>query len=920
MIGSTVRHRLLAGVAAGALLAGQAWGQDTVGVTSAVNPQATGTPPQRASRTLNIGLDMFRNEKIVTGPEGKTQLLFIDGSALTIGPNSEVVLDEFVYDPASESGRLAMTATKGVFRLVGGKISKTEAVTLKTPTATLGIRGGIATASLGPGGGFFGFLFGKKMTVDGIGGDGQPTQQVVIRPGTGVPLAANGAVLPPTPIPQQEINQQLGALEGNRGQSGGAREQPSDGRVAATEIANLGSANTPTDLVAPLLPPADLAGLTGAIADTVDLQQANVIDTIADQSQATTPARFGSGFTGRYKSTPGSGSSLGAGQGGASFNRPVFGGPLGTDFIGITVDPSTVGSGDSLAGILFQAPGNGTLLETHPRGSFFSFSSSGTASPFGLISGTGFVSSNNDFVFYASQEIGFTNERSVLIAGVPTPQAALDSANGLFTFDIRPDAIFGSSLAFILPQYGGNLPGTRSKAFVLGDPPSGGLMTPMVPGRQTAFLQGNLAISGQGSSQQSAVSIIAGRVVNNPSGANGLLDAQVRGTFRTSASGSAGFLTGQAGFAADAAGNGVYGASSPDFFLLDSSGGLNPAPSGDGFQATGLPSPSGVMPNLGGISDAAYFANNLGLRIDNPAGAGSNRPTQTLNGFFNGFFDKFDPGGALVSVNNAIEASGFTGLQMNFNAGTNTLSGVFVGSDSFAEATYSLPFGGASGDGRSAYIDKDRYAAVESGSSPATRSSAPAGAFLFYLVGNELVSTQGFLPTGVSYCDCPASTFGYWGMDFVRQTGERDRVHLGQFVAGMIPSAAEIPAAGIATYAGHAVGDVVRGSLRYKAAGSFTMSYDFAMMFGNWQVSNFDSGTLSGSVSTSPGFNNRYSGGFTGNFGGDTISGGISGAFFKSPTNPAAETGSQFSGSGAVGGQPYAVRGVTQGRQTSFTP
>jgi len=69
---------------------------DRVGVTAAVNPQAEGTPPQRASRTLNVGLDMIRNELIVRGPEGNTQLLFVDCSALTIGPNADLMLDEFV--------------------------------------------------------------------------------------------------------------------------------------------------------------------------------------------------------------------------------------------------------------------------------------------------------------------------------------------------------------------------------------------------------------------------------------------------------------------------------------------------------------------------------------------------------------------------------------------------------------------------------------------------------------------------------------------------------------------------------------------------------------------------------------------------------------------------------------------------------
>jgi hypothetical protein len=493
----------------------------------------------------------------------------------------------------------------------------------------------------------------------------------------------------------------------------------------------------------------------------------------------------------------------------------------------------------------------------------------------------------------------------------------LSSVNGLFTYDVRPDAIFGGNLAFILPQYGGNLPGTRSKAYIFGSPPSGGVM--MLGNRQTAFLQGNLAISGQGSAQQSAVSIVAGRVVRNPSGQNGLLDGQVRGSFRTAATTSAGYLTGQAGFAADSSGNGVFGAASPDFFLLDSSGGVNPTVVNGEFQATALPSAFGVSPNLGGASSADYFANNLGLRIDNVAGTGANRPTQTLNGFFNGFFDKFAPNGTLVSVNNGIETGGgtFNSLQMSFNAGSNTMSGVIVASDSFAETTYSLPFGG---DGRSAYIDKDRYAAVESAGGGATRGGNPAGAFLFYLVGNELVSTDGFLPTGVSYCNCPVSTFGYWGMDFVRQTGERDRVHLGQYVAGVVPAAVDVPIVGSAVYNGHAVADVARGAARYKAAGNFSMSYGFASRFGSWQVTNFDGGSLSGTVSANMGTENKYSGGFTGTFGGDTISGGVQGAFFRSPTDAVAETGSQFSGSGTVGGQAYSVQGITQGRHSGISP
>jgi len=62
-------------------------------------------------------------------------MLFLDESALTIGPNMDVVLDESVYDPEAEVGTLILNAIKGVFRLIGGKISKKSAVVLKTLTA-----------------------------------------------------------------------------------------------------------------------------------------------------------------------------------------------------------------------------------------------------------------------------------------------------------------------------------------------------------------------------------------------------------------------------------------------------------------------------------------------------------------------------------------------------------------------------------------------------------------------------------------------------------------------------------------------------------------------------------------------------------------------------------------------------------------
>ena len=81
---------LLAAAAAVMLLGGLAMAQQRVGVNSAVNDQATGTPPGAGARPLVIGQDVVFNERIVTNNIGQTQLLFLDESSMSIGPSSGI--------------------------------------------------------------------------------------------------------------------------------------------------------------------------------------------------------------------------------------------------------------------------------------------------------------------------------------------------------------------------------------------------------------------------------------------------------------------------------------------------------------------------------------------------------------------------------------------------------------------------------------------------------------------------------------------------------------------------------------------------------------------------------------------------------------------------------------------------------------
>ena len=172
----------------------------TVGVASATSGQPRGTPPAQNERILRVGVDVFANERIRTGPADRAHLVFRDGSALSVGANAELTIDRFVYDPNTQNGDLAFTATRGAFRFVGGAISKKSEVRVTTPSGNIGVRGGIATFAIGADGSMtVTFLFGDSLTVSNPAGTqrairfgsqifvpygGPPMAPIVLSPGS----------------------------------------------------------------------------------------------------------------------------------------------------------------------------------------------------------------------------------------------------------------------------------------------------------------------------------------------------------------------------------------------------------------------------------------------------------------------------------------------------------------------------------------------------------------------------------------------------------------------------------------------------------------------------------------------------------------------------------------------------------------
>ena len=195
-------------------VAGPAFSQ-TVGKTAAVNPAATSS----TGRMLTLGAEIVHKERIRTDNDGSAQILFIDRTTLNIGPNSDVLIDEFVFDPNRSTGKMVVSLAKGLMRFVGGQISHSGNAQVKTPTASIGIRGAVGTFSYNP-----------RTKITTATNDCQlceivvraKGQEKVIQPGQTAVVRPDGTV-EVRPTSQQDTDRNLKSTRSKAGQNGGAR-------------------------------------------------------------------------------------------------------------------------------------------------------------------------------------------------------------------------------------------------------------------------------------------------------------------------------------------------------------------------------------------------------------------------------------------------------------------------------------------------------------------------------------------------------------------------------------------------------------------------------------------------------------------------------------------------------------------------
>ena len=139
-------------ITAAVLVAGTALAAEQAGVSAAVRGSVLLSREQVVGQQVASGEPLYLQDAIESGVRSGMQILLLDETVFTLGAQSSLVIDEFVYDPGSGAGQLSAQVVKGAFRFVTGKIAQEEPrnVNVRLPAGNVGIRGTIVAGLADP--------------------------------------------------------------------------------------------------------------------------------------------------------------------------------------------------------------------------------------------------------------------------------------------------------------------------------------------------------------------------------------------------------------------------------------------------------------------------------------------------------------------------------------------------------------------------------------------------------------------------------------------------------------------------------------------------------------------------------------------------------------------------------------------------
>lgn len=125
-----------------------------IGAVREVSGNATVTHPDGTSETITADMPVFQGDIIETDAQGSVNIQFTDESTFAVAANAKLALDEYVYDPGTNSGASDFSLLRGMFVYTSGLIGREDPddVHINTPVGSIGIRGTTIIGTINPDG------------------------------------------------------------------------------------------------------------------------------------------------------------------------------------------------------------------------------------------------------------------------------------------------------------------------------------------------------------------------------------------------------------------------------------------------------------------------------------------------------------------------------------------------------------------------------------------------------------------------------------------------------------------------------------------------------------------------------------------------------------------------------------------------
>ncbi|MDC0460859.1 FecR domain-containing protein [Candidatus Pelagibacter sp.] len=171
---------------------------------------------------LKTGDKIYFGDTIRVNEKSNSQILLLDQTVLNVGAKSEIIIDEFVFDPSNNDGKILSQIKQGSMKVITGLISEKDPNNLivKVPAGSIGTRGTEFQAIvnndnqeskillIGPGpGNTLGLRPGAVEVANNLG------SVVLDQPYTYTKMVPNTPPDPPVVIPAAELNEFKQSLE-----------------------------------------------------------------------------------------------------------------------------------------------------------------------------------------------------------------------------------------------------------------------------------------------------------------------------------------------------------------------------------------------------------------------------------------------------------------------------------------------------------------------------------------------------------------------------------------------------------------------------------------------------------------------------------------------------------------------------------